>query len=75
MKRAALRIETPTPVQLPAPRGPMMDAEAVAAELFAGTVTETWVRRNVPGRVKLSHRTLRWFRDDVVRWLEERRSA
>jgi len=70
----ALRIEKPTPA-IPVPRGRMMDAQAVATELFDGTVSETWVRKNVPGRVKLSHRTVRWFRDDVVRWLEQRRSA
>lgn len=74
MTRPALKIDRTAPA-IPAPRGPLMDAQQVATELMAGTVTETWVRRNLPGKVKLSHRTVRWFRDDVVRWLETRRSA
>jgi predicted DNA-binding transcriptional regulator AlpA len=29
-----------------------------------------WVRRNVPHKVTLGHRTVRWERADVIRWLQ-----
>ena len=53
----------------------MVDARTIASDLFAGTVSEAWVRVNVPGRVKLSHRTIRWYRADVEHWILERRKA
>jgi predicted DNA-binding transcriptional regulator AlpA len=53
----------------------MMDARAIAAELFDGTVSPEWVRENVPGKVRLAHRTVRWYRGDVTAWLEQRRKA
>lgn len=75
MTRPALKVESSDAPSIPAPRGPMLDARTIAADLFAGTVTEAWVRANVPGRVKLSHRTIRWYRADVERWIQERRKA
>ena len=36
-------------------------------------VSEAWVRRNVPNKVTLGHSTVRWFEEDVRRWLEESR--
>jgi len=32
--------------------------------------SEAWVRRSVPGKVSLGHRTVRWFADDIEQWLE-----
>ena len=32
--------------------------------------TPEWVRDHVPFRLKLGHRTLRWFERDVQKWLE-----
>ena len=31
--------------------------------------SEAWVRRSVPGKVSLGHRTVRWFAEDVQKWL------
>ena len=57
----------------------LMSAEQVAKELFGGTVTADWVKRNLcgphTGRVKLGHKTVRWNRRTVetfVSHLEER---
>ena len=75
MTRPSLKVESPGAPAVPPPRGPMVDARTIAAEMFAGTVSEAWVRANVPGRVKLSHRTIRWYRTDVEQWILERRKA
>ena len=45
---------------------------AEVAELIGG-VSDAWVRRNVPHKVELGHSTVRWFKDDVLSWLESRR--
>ena len=29
-----------------------------------------WVLLHVPNKVRLGHRTIRWFREDVEQWLE-----
>ena len=57
----------------------LISAEQVAKELFGGTVTADWVKRNLcgprTGRVKLGHKTIRWNRPTVeayVARLEER---
>jgi hypothetical protein len=57
----------------------LMNAEQVAKEVFGGTVTADWVKRNLcgphTGRVKLGHKTIRWNRPTVeayVARLEER---
>lgn len=62
---------------LPKPRGPLMDADAIARdqELFNGTVSAKWVRANVPHRVKLGHSTVRWYRDDVSEFIASRRES
>jgi hypothetical protein len=75
MARPTLKVESSDAPIVPAPRGPMIDARTIATELFAGSVSEQWVRANVPNRVKLSHRTIRWYRVDVERWIAERRKA
>lgn len=75
MTRPALKVESATPPVVSPPRGPMIDARTIAADLFGGTVSEAWVRANVPGRVKLSHRTIRWYRGDVERWINDQRKA
>jgi len=31
-----------------------------------------WCRRNVPGKVKLGHRTVRWYERDVMAWIAHR---
>jgi predicted DNA-binding transcriptional regulator AlpA len=54
----------------PLERGPLLTPEAVA-ELIGG-VSPAWVRRNVPGKLRLGQRTVRWYRRDVQDWIETR---
>jgi predicted DNA-binding transcriptional regulator AlpA len=51
----------------PADRGPLLSPGQVA-EMIGG-VSEAWVRRTVPGKLKLGQRTMRWYRDDVLGWI------
>jgi len=72
-----LTVTGTTPITTPPPdRGRLMTAEQVAADLLHGTVSESWVRRNVEaGRVRLGHSTVRWFENDVRVWLESQREG
>jgi hypothetical protein len=56
-------------VEPPADRGRLLTAAQVAAELFNGTVSAAWVRRNVPQKVVLGHSTVRWYGGDVQGWI------
>jgi hypothetical protein len=58
----------------PTNRGRLLTAAQVAAELFSGTVSAAWVRRNVPLKLVLGHSTVRWFEYDVQAWLTNQRS-
>jgi predicted DNA-binding transcriptional regulator AlpA len=40
-----------------------------------GGVSEAWVRRTVPGKVRLGHSTVRWFEADMRAWLDGCREA
>ena len=66
MKRAALPFPAP-----PVDRGPLLSPEAVAA--LIGGVSPTWVRRNVPKKLALGQRTVRWYQRDVLEWLDSKR--
>lgn len=59
----------------PPDRGRLLTADQVAADLFNGTVSPAWVRRNCPGKIVLGHSTVRWFERDVRVWLEGRRTS
>ncbi len=37
---------------------------------LVGGVTPQWALRNVPGKLSLGQRTKRWYRSDVLRWIE-----
>jgi predicted DNA-binding transcriptional regulator AlpA len=64
----------PLPIPAPPPdRGRLLDAKQVAA-MVGGSVSQAWVRRNLPHKVVLGHRTVRWFEFDVRRYLEELRT-
>ncbi len=66
----------PFPVPVPPPnRGRMLSAKQVAADVFNGTVSESWVRRNLPGKIRLGHSTVVWWELDVRHWLEARSVA
>lgn len=58
------------PPASPLDRGPLLAPEQVA-ELVGG-VSPSWVRRTVPGKLVLGQRTVRWYRDDVLRWIAGR---
>ena len=60
---------------VPLPRGPLMSAEEVADVCFSGTVRPKWVRENVPHKIQLGHSTVRWYRDDVLAYIESRRES
>jgi len=51
----------------PVDRGPLLSPEQVA-ELIGG-VSAAWVRRTVPGKLRLGQRTMRWYRADVLGWI------
>jgi hypothetical protein len=70
--RMPLRTEAFAP---PPNRGRLMTAAQVAAELFCGTVSGAWVRRNVPYKIVLGHSTVRWWERDVLDWIAERRAC
>ena len=60
-----------SPVASPPDHGRLL-TPAEVADLIGG-VSAAWVRRNVPHKVELGHSTVRWFKDDVLSWLESRR--
>ena len=62
-------------VEPPADRGRLLTAAQVAAELFNGTVSAAWVRRNVPHKVVLGHSTVRWYAADVQGWISTKRCS
>ena len=62
---------TETPVAPPTDRGQLLTSVEVA-DLIGG-VSDSWVRRNMPHKVELGHSTVRWFKNDVLAWLESRR--
>ncbi len=62
-------------VEPPADRGRLLTAAQVAAELFNGTMSATWVRRNVPHKVVLGHSTVRWYAGDVQAWINTLRAS
>ena len=69
-RRLALPLRPPTP---PPDRGSLLTAKQVA-DLVVG-VSPAWVRRTVPGKLVLGQRTVRWFRDDVLRWIASRQAG
>ncbi len=69
-RRSALPFPPPTP---PVDRGPLLTPEQVAE--LVGRVSPAWVRRIVPGKLHLGQRTVRWYRDDVLRWIASHQVA
>lgn len=62
------------PVQNPV-MGRLLTAAQVATELFGGTVSSAWVRRQVPRKVVLGHSTVRWYEQDVHTWIASKRDG
>lgn len=61
----------PAPGIAPPDRGRLLTAAEVAA--IVGNVSEAWVRRTVPCKLRLGHSTVRWYERDLRRWLEDSR--
>jgi predicted DNA-binding transcriptional regulator AlpA len=62
-----LRPDT-APLTPPPDRGPLLTPQQVAA--LIGGVSAAWVRRRVPGKIVLGQRTVRWYRADVLAWVD-----
>ena len=62
-------------VEPPADPGRLLTAAQVAAELFNGSVSAAWVRRNIPHKVVLGHSTVRWYAADVQAWINTLRAS
>lgn len=65
----------PGPRDPPLDRGRLMTGQQVADEIFRGTVSAAWVRRNVPYKITLGHSTVRWCENDVRAWIETLRNG
>ena len=50
-----------------------MTAEDVAGMI--GSCSPGWVRANVPKKLALGRRTVRWYEQDIRQWLEQLRIA
>lgn len=59
-------LEIPKP---PPDRGRLLTADDVRAMIGGGVALE-WVYANVPHKLKISYRMVRWYEDDVRDWLE-----
>lgn len=59
-------------------RGPLLDVDQVLAMLpssnGAPAVSRRFVLANVRPRVDLARGVVRWYRDDVLEWIDSRRS-
>ena len=67
---STLRITRPTEAVEPPPdRGKLMNAEDVAGPIYGGRVTACWVRRHVPGKMNMGHRTKFWWEYEVIEWI------
>lgn len=62
-------------VAVPPPRGRMMNAAVIAAEIYEGQVSAKWVLANVPNKMKFGHRTVLWYEQDVIAFIESVRAA
>ena len=73
---SVLPFEKPTDwaVNPPPDRGRLITAAEVVNKMGGG-VKESWVRKNVPHKVVLGHRTVLWYEKDVDEWLESKRVA
>ena len=60
-----LRLNRPPP-----DRGPLLSPSEVG-ELLGRSAQ--WVRRHVPGKIRLGYNTIRWYEGDLRTWLEQQR--
>jgi hypothetical protein len=57
----------------PPDRGRLLNAEAVARECFGGFVESRWVMEHITCKVRLGHRTVFFYENDVRAWIESHR--
>ena len=66
------------PLVIPPPprRDKLLDARQVQ-HMIGGQPPPSldWVYNNVPGKLKLSHRCVRWYENDVLEWLRGSQDA
>lgn len=60
--------------QAPPNRGRLLTVDEVR-EQVGGDVSTDWIYANVPHKVKLSHRCVRWYEYDIRDWLEGLRES
>ncbi len=71
-----LRIARPDKTVEPPPnRGRLMNAEDIAGQLLGGSRSPCWVRRNVPGKMTMGHRTVFWWEYEVISWIDSTREG
>ena len=66
---SVLQMAIPNP---PPDRGRLLTPEEVA-ELYQRS--SAWVRRRVPHKMRLGHKTVRWFEKDILEDLNRQRPA
>lgn len=60
------------PTLPPNPR--LLTADEVAEQIFHGTVSSAWIRRTVPGKLRLGYTTVRWWKHEVLAWVDSQRA-
>ena len=71
MTGPGLRITRPTEAVEPPPdRGKLMNAADIVSDLYRGRVKACWVRRHVPGKMTMGHRTVFWWEYEVIQWID-----
>ena len=52
-----------------------MTAQEIAQEIFRGSRTAEWVRRNFPNKITIGHSTVRWWEADAIESINSRRDV
>lgn len=68
MTRSALSLHQPPPA--PKDRGRLLTAEEIARDILRDERKRRWVVANVPHRVMVGTRTIRWWERDVFAFLD-----
>ena len=68
---------TTIPLRPPVSRGRLLNARQVAAGVFEGLVSESWIRRNLPHKIKLGdskQAAVMWYEGDARAYLDAHRT-
>ncbi len=61
---------------LPMPKPPTRSSRMLSVEDLQSLIggdplpTKDWIYRTVPHKIKMSHRCVRWWEEDVLTWME-----